>query len=129
MGLARFFFPPMEDDLREKEKKPRALTNHFSRDFSQLSHFWRHFFPYNFSSSLFVQCFHFSNFESCHGLYFIEINRVLWSNMLFFYLQNPEILQKSRAGHFRYFFIFSIIKNYFFALFIKLITYFCTSPI
>ena len=33
------------------------------------------------------------------------------------------------AGHFRYFFVFSIIKNYFFALFIKLITYFCTSPI
>ena len=35
---------------------------------------------------------------------------------------------ESRAGHFRYFFIFSI-KNYFFAFFIKLITYFCTSPI
>ena len=34
-----------------------------------------------------------------------------------------------RAGHFRYFFIFSIIKNDFVALFIKLITYFCTSPI
>ena len=29
-----------------------------------------------------------------------------------------------RAGHLRYFFIFSIIKNYFFGLFIKLITYF-----
>ena len=27
--------------------------------------------------------------------------------------------QKSRAGHFRYFFIFSLIKNDFFALFIK----------
>ena len=37
----------------------------------------------------------------------------------------------SRAGHFRYFFkIFSIIKNHFIAFFkIKLITYFCTSPI
>ena len=34
-----------------------------------------------------------------------------------------------RAGHFRYFFIFSIIKKYFFAFFIRLITYFCTSPI
>ena len=34
----------------------------------------------------------------------------------------------SRAGHFRYFFIFSIIKNDVFALFMKLITYFCTSP-
>ena len=34
-----------------------------------------------------------------------------------------------RAGNFRYFFIFSLIKNVFFALFIKLITYFCTSPI
>ena len=34
-----------------------------------------------------------------------------------------------RAGHLRYFFIFSLIKNDFFALFIKLITYFCTSPI
>ena len=31
-----------------------------------------------------------------------------------------------RAGHFRYFFIFSIIKDDFFALFIMLITYFCT---
>ena len=39
------------------------------------------------------------------------------------------IVLSTRAGHFRYFFIFSIIKNYFFALFIKLITYFCTSPI
>ena len=35
-------------------------------------------------------------------------------------------LFNSRAGHFRYFSIFSIIKNDFFALFIKLITYFCT---
>ena len=34
-----------------------------------------------------------------------------------------------RAGHFRYFLIFSIIKNYFFAFFIKQITFFCTSPI
>ena len=34
-----------------------------------------------------------------------------------------------RAGHFRYFFVFSIIKNDCFALFIKLMTYFCTSPI
>ena len=33
-----------------------------------------------------------------------------------------------RAGHFRYFFIFSIIKNFFLAFFIRLITYFCTSP-
>ena len=36
---------------------------------------------------------------------------------------------KFRAGHFRYFLAFSIIKNYIFALFIKLITYFCTSLI
>ena len=35
----------------------------------------------------------------------------------------------SRAGHFRYFFIFLIIKNDFFAFVIKLITNFCTSPI
>ena len=35
----------------------------------------------------------------------------------------------SRAGHFRYFLAFSLIKNDFFAFFIKLITYFCTSPI
>ena len=35
----------------------------------------------------------------------------------------------ARAGHFRYFDIFSIIKNEFFAFFIKLINYFCTSPI
>ena len=34
-----------------------------------------------------------------------------------------------RAGHFRYFFNFSIIKDDFFAFFIKLTTYFCTSPI
>ena len=33
-----------------------------------------------------------------------------------------------RAGHFRYLKIFSIIKNDFLAFFIKLITYFCTSP-
>ena len=37
---------------------------------------------------------------------------------------NPSV--KDRAGHFRDFFIFSIIKNHFFALFIKLITYFYT---
>ena len=36
--------------------------------------------------------------------------------------------QNSRAGRFRYFLIFSIIKNDFFAFFIKLITCFCTSP-
>ena len=35
----------------------------------------------------------------------------------------------TRAGHFRYFIIFSIIKNDFFASFLKLITNFCTSPI
>ena len=35
----------------------------------------------------------------------------------------------SRAGHFRYFYIFSIIKNDFLAFFIKIITYFCISPI
>ena len=35
----------------------------------------------------------------------------------------------SRAGHFRYFLIFSIIKNDFFSFFKKSITYFCTSPI
>ena len=33
------------------------------------------------------------------------------------------------SGHFRYFLILSIIKNDFFAFFIKLITYFCSSPI
>ena len=35
----------------------------------------------------------------------------------------------NRAGNFRYFRIFSIIINDFFALIIKLITYFLTSPI
>ena len=34
-----------------------------------------------------------------------------------------------RAGHLRYFLIFSIIRKDFLAFFIKLITYFCTSPI
>ena len=34
-----------------------------------------------------------------------------------------------RAGHFRYFWRFSMIKNDFFAFFIKLKTNFCTSPI
>ena len=42
---------------------------------------------------------------------------------------NTQKIQLARAGHLRYFFIFTIIKNDFFALFIKLITYFCTSPI
>ena len=36
------------------------------------------------------------------------------------------LLLVCRAGHFRYFFIISIIKIDFFALFIKLITVFCT---
>ena len=40
-----------------------------------------------------------------------------------------EAFSDCRAGHFRYFFIFSIMKNEIFAFFIKLITYFCTSPI
>ena len=43
--------------------------------------------------------------------------------------QSWALAVSCRAGHFRYFFIFSLIKNDFFALFIKLITYFCTSPI
>ena len=34
-----------------------------------------------------------------------------------------------RAGHFRYFLIFSIIKNYFKKFFINIGTYFCTIPI
>ena len=34
-----------------------------------------------------------------------------------------------RAWHFRYFLIFSVVKIDFIAFFIKLITYFCTSPI
>ena len=34
-----------------------------------------------------------------------------------------------RAGHFRYFFIFSIIKNDFFCIFYEDKNYFCTSPI
>ena len=34
-----------------------------------------------------------------------------------------------RAGHLRYFLFLSLIKNDFFAFFIKLMTYFCTSPI
>ena len=34
-----------------------------------------------------------------------------------------------RAGHLRYFWISSIIENYFIAILIKLMTYFCTSPI
>ena len=39
-----------------------------------------------------------------------------------------EILQGTRAGHFRYF-EFIIINQFFGIFFIKLITYFCTSPI
>ena len=38
-------------------------------------------------------------------------------------------IRQDRASHFRYFFIFSIIKNDFFVFFIKLITYLWTSPI
>ena len=34
--------------------------------------------------------------------------------------RNSEVSKSTRAGHFRYFFIFSIIKNDFFALFINL---------
>ena len=34
-----------------------------------------------------------------------------------------------RAGHFRYFLTFSTIKKDLYAFFIKLITYFCISPI
>ena len=44
-------------------------------------------------------------------------------------IQNTESRGENRAGHFRYFLIFSILKNDFFAFFMKLITYFCTSPI
>ena len=47
-------------------------------------------------------------------------------------LQKPQKNRKiifPRAGHFRYFLIFSILKNDFFPLFIMLITNFCTSPI
>ena len=36
---------------------------------------------------------------------------------------------KSRTGYFRYFWNFSISKKRFVGIFIKLITYFCTSPI
>ena len=39
------------------------------------------------------------------------------------------LLLSTRAGHFRYFLILSILKNDFFAFFIKLITNICTSPI
>ena len=34
----------------------------------------------------------------------------------------------SRAGHFRYFWTFSIVKNDFCCIFVTLITYFCTIP-
>ena len=40
-----------------------------------------------------------------------------------------EHVTTRRAGHFRYFWILSLIKNDFVAFFIKLITYFCTSSI
>ena len=48
-----------------------------------------------------------------------------WSTISADYL----LRRPGRGGHFRYFFIFSLIKNNFFAFFIKLTTYFCTSPI
>ena len=45
----------------------------------------------------------------------------------FMFINNAYYLY--RAGHFRYLWNFSITKNDFFEFFIKLITYFCTSPI
>ena len=51
------------------------------------------------------------------------------------YNEEPFVFRKVfrnftvRAGHLRYFIIFSIIKNDLFAFFITIITYFCTSPI
>ena len=62
--------------------------------------------------------------------------QLFFLQLCFFREDTPQLMlvfaqtvMVSRAGHLRYFFIFSIIKNDFFAFFIKLITYFCTSPI
>ena len=43
--------------------------------------------------------------------------------------RDSAFMYNCRAGHFRYFSIFLIIKNDFSSFFIKLITFFCTSPI
>ena len=53
----------------------------------------------------------------------------LFSISLFLAAMRPWRRSNSRAGHCRYFLMFSIIKNDFFAFFIRLITCFCTSPI
>ena len=52
-----------------------------------------------------------------------------WTHAIVTRWYSPLRVDVFRAGHFRYFFIFSIIKKDFFALFVKLITVFCTSPI
>ena len=74
-----------------------------------------------------------STTKSC-GLQFADLKFHFYiSNFTSILLHNANSLlvparvlqhQLGRAGHFRYFFIFSLIKNDFFALFIKEITYF-----
>ena len=58
----------------------------------------------------------------------ICIIKLLWQTHTV-YVYAVYIVAISRAGHFRYFLTFSIIKKDFIAFFIKLITYFCTIPI
>ena len=60
----------------------------------------------------------------------IFVKYLLMSNITFFQMALYKLVcLMSRAGHFRYFLVFSIIKNDFFSFFIKSITYFCASPI
>ena len=94
--------------------------------------------------SFFVGKWHISQ---CLSSTFIHANTIVqyayyglaikvWSLCQFLELSIPTLLPQRdapcvtdfRAGQFRNFLIFSIIKNYFFAFFIKLITYSCTSP-
>ena len=77
--------------------------------------------------------------KSISGLAWKQVSFVILALKWALKTAEPQATEKSicqkiafragRAGHFRYFLIFSIIKNDFFALFIKLITYFCISPI
>ena len=66
-----------------------------------------------------------------------QVRMCSWGSFSFF-LHNIMVQKtpkpsshSARAGHFRYFYIFSIIENHNFAFFMKIITltYFCTSPI
>ena len=62
-----------------------------------------------------------------------ERERHLWRRWCYMFRHKVGCLctelGPTRAGHFRCFWIFSIIKNEFLAFFFKLIIYFCTSPI